>query len=120
MTERSRPALWPILLVVAALVGLYLLDVPQRALTFWVARDIEQAQGADAELEALCRANRWFHQGLTLGYGVRTFDAHGTEMKPWKDGDYDRVARVVLRWSNGREVDRTLASTRPLSCVFGE
>lgn len=119
--SHRRRRRWPIALAVLGSLALVLaLEVPQRVLTYWVAKDIERATSADEETEALCRANRWFHDGLALGYSVRVFDRDGAELQPWKDGSYDRVARVVLRWSNGREIDRTLVSTRPLSCVFGE
>ena len=84
------------------------------------AGELAQPHPEDAELEALCRANRWFHRGLTPTYQVSCRDASGAELRPWEDGRYDDVAAITLRWRSGHEVDRQLLSTRPLSCVFGE
>ncbi|MCA9707798.1 MAG: hypothetical protein KDK70_18245 [Myxococcales bacterium] len=106
--------------VIAAVVGAIALGAHKPVLTYWVKRDIEGAADAEAEYQALCRANHWFHDGLTHGYGVRTFGRDGEELRPWQDGDYESVARVTLQWDGGQEVTRALLSTRPLDCVFGE
>ena len=114
-----RPWLLP--LGVASVIGVALLLGAHRPLlTYWAKRGIEQASDADAELAAFCRANHWFHQGLASGYGVQAFTADGEPLSPTTSGDYERIARVTLRWSDGQELTRELLSRRPLGCIYGE
>lgn len=111
------------LVAVAGLVAVVLaaaLLVGPRIAVFYLAAEITDATTEDAELEALCRANRWVHRGLTPTYQVDCRDASGAALRPWEDGRYDDVAAITLRWTSGQEVERELLSTRPLSCVFGE
>jgi hypothetical protein len=105
--------------LVAVVVAALLLLGPRVAVSY-LAAEIADATTEDAELEALCRANRWVHRGLTPTYQVSCRDASGAELRPWEDGRYDDVVAITLRWMSGQEVERQLLSTRPLSCVFGE
>ncbi|MEZ4385360.1 MAG: hypothetical protein R3A79_28795 [Nannocystaceae bacterium] len=105
---------------VVALVALAVFGLGPRIAVAYVADAIASAATEDEELEALCRANRWVHRGLTPTYQVSCRDASGAEVRPWEDGRYDDVAALTLRWSSGREVERALLSARPLACVFGE
>lgn len=86
----------------------------------YLARSIASAETPEAELDALCRANRWAHSGLAPGYSVEAFDADGSEFQPWKTGDWERVSAVTIHWKTGTSVSRALLDRKPLSCLFGE
>lgn len=98
--------------------ALYLLY--PHAVVAYLARSIAAATTAEEETAALCQANRWLHRGLAPTYSVTARDARGLDLQPWRDGSYDRVAAVTLRWTTGRAVERTLLAREGLACVFGE
>jgi hypothetical protein len=107
--------------VVAGLLALgFGLGAHKYVASHWLAREIRTAGDADAEVRAFCAANRWVQRGFAPTYSVQAFAADDHEIRPWQDGDYERVATVTLRWRGGAEVTRTLLTTRPLGCIFGE
>lgn len=105
---------------VVALAGVvWVFLVPTLAIAYLRA-EIADAETVAAESEALCRANRWFHSGLTPTYGVECRDAEGREVRPWEDGRYGQIAVITIKWTSGQAVERRLLSREPLGCVFGE
>ncbi len=91
-----------------------------RAAVRYLKHDIERASTEAEELAALCRANHWVHDGITPTYSVIAEDHEGREFQPTRDGRYDQVAAVTIRWMNGVEVRRVLLGREVLSCVYGE
>ncbi|MCA9719896.1 MAG: hypothetical protein H6713_35925 [Myxococcales bacterium] len=114
--NRTRALL---LLLTAALLLAVMVAGP-RVRVHLLKRAITAAETVSQERDALCRANRWVHDGKTPTYSVHAEDLAGAEIKPHLDGRYDRVAAVTLRWTNGVSVRRELLGNDVLSCVYGE
>ncbi|HLT37977.1 MAG TPA: hypothetical protein VK034_16945 [Enhygromyxa sp.] len=83
-----------------------------------VARQLEAAETAEQQAAALCRMNEWSRSGHAANYGLRTLDADGVEFRPWLDGDYDRVATLIIEWTNGSTTTIELLGHDGLDCAF--
>lgn len=87
--------------------------------TWYVARQLRFASTPALELTACERMNDWSCV-WTYPYGVIAEDASGNRLKPWRTGQYDRVALVVITWENGTTVRRKLMNHSSLKYIFGE
>jgi hypothetical protein len=111
----TRAPKWPYALLVLLVAGLvYVLWRPVG--TMIIARQLEAAETAEQQIEALCRLNRWTRMGHAASYRVEALDADGVQLEPI---DRARVATLIIVWPGGSRTNvRLLERDASLSCAL--
>jgi hypothetical protein len=109
---------WPTALVVLVIVAA-VWSVRAPIGTRIIKRQLAAAETAEQQEAALCRMDAWARNGHAAGsYTLRTLDADGVEIRPTHDGRWDRVATLIIEWTDGSKSTIQLLGRDGLSCAF--